>query len=328
MGFDGWLDARDGETVAREWQTLGAKRVEIGRRQPLPPRIERMLGIKPDAAALLAAAFLGVSPERFAWFMDDQVGAKKPPPPTYEIRRDVPECTIDAVVACTRECTEAWQIREAIEGARGVQHIRIEYFYGEQTRDGSGGGGGSVTVVRLFERSTSRGVSVRLHGDEAWTIGEPIDLAPLDLFGDRTEFKLAWKTYDPDSLLALFARLAAGLDAHFETCTSWPGGVVEDRVIDDREYDIRVRKRVYRWESGPYAISLDELLDPDGKEETGWLTAKVHGLPWGHDVSARIDQTDDPAFGVSGWLDLRLPRVQLEATLARLAAVPNVTITY
>ncbi len=44
--------------------------------------------------------------------------------------------------------------------------------------------------------------------------------------------------------------------------------------------------------------------------------------------SGRIDSTDDPVFGVTGWLDLRLPRAQLEATLARLAAIPNVTVTY
>src|SRR5262249_45646471 len=155
-----------------------------------------------------------------------------------------------------------------------------------------------------FDRSTSRGVSVHVGSTKAWTIGEPTDLAPLDLFAQRTSFKLAWQRYDLDSLRGFLAQLAADLDAHFDTCTTWPGGVTADQIIDDRDYNVRIRRRVQRFESGPYAIELDELLDPDGKKETGWLTATVHGLPWGHSLRARIDSTSHPVWGVSGWVDL------------------------
>ncbi|MBA3541752.1 MAG: hypothetical protein H0T79_19215, partial [Deltaproteobacteria bacterium] len=62
MSFTGWLEARDGDAVAREWATLGATRVEVGRHPRFP------MGITPEGAALLASAFLGCSPERFAWF--------------------------------------------------------------------------------------------------------------------------------------------------------------------------------------------------------------------------------------------------------------------
>ena len=58
----------------------------------------------------------------------------------------------------------------------------------------------------------------------------------------------------------------------------------------------------------------------------GWLIVKLSGLPWGHRVSGRIDHTRDPVFGVEGWLDLTLPRAQLDATIARLRAIPGIAL--
>jgi hypothetical protein len=337
MSFGDWLDARDGDAVARAWETLGATRVDVGREEPLSPQIERMLGIRADAAALLAASFLGVPPHRFAWFTIDWSRLNdthealrqkhRPPAPTFEVSRTVPRCQLDGHVMCEHECAESWEIREVLEGTRGVQHIRIDHYWGEQTRDGSGGGGGSATFIRVFDRRASRGASIRLNYDVS-TIGEPIDLTPLDLFGDRTEFKLAWKTCDLDAARGLFAQLTADLDAHFDTSTGWPGRVTEDRVVDSKEYNFRIRLRKQRFEAGAFAITIDERLDPDGKDETGSASLHVHGLPWGHTVAAYLNPSDDPMFGVSGSLDLRLPRKQLEATLARLAAIPGITVTY
>ena len=54
-----------------------------------------------------------------------------------------------------------------------------------------GGNGGGQTFVRVFDRSDRRAVAIRLYEDFVWTIGEPIDLSPLDLFGDRVEFTFA-----------------------------------------------------------------------------------------------------------------------------------------
>ena len=181
-----------------------------------------------------------------------------------------------------------------------------------------------MRIVRVFDRSTRCGVSIPMYSTVVYLIGE-LDLSPLDLFSHRQYFKLAWKEHDLDSVRGLYAQLAADLDAHFDTSSTWDGGLTEDRVIEDREY--RVRALAYRYASGPYAIELDTLVDPDTAEHPRWLTATVTGLPWGHALSGRIDNTRDPVWGVEGWLDLKLPRAQLEATLARLAAITNLQLT-
>jgi hypothetical protein len=320
MSFDGWLDARDSATVEREWATLGAKKVQIGEWSP------RTLSVRPEGVALLAASFLGCSPDRFAWFATERYADPKTwPAPTFEVGHQVSRSFLDHELDIRQEdCSEVWAIREAIDGSRGVQHITIDCSWGPMTREG--GEGRSMTFVRVFDRSTSRAVSIPLWHPAVWMIGEPFDLVSLDLFAQRTDFKLPWKRYSPDSLRGFLAQLTADLDAHFDTSTTWPGGLTKDEIIDNREYNFRVRKRIYRFESAPFAIELDELLDPDGKEETGWLTVEVSGLPWGHEVSARIDSTKDPVWGVSGWVDLTLPRAQLDATLARLAAIPGIQI--
>lgn len=320
MSFEGWLDARDSATVEREWMTLGAKKVQIGEWSP------RTLSVRPEGVALLAAAVFGCSPARFAWFATERNADPRTwPPPTFEGGHVVSRTFLDHELDLRQEdCHETWHIREVIEGARGVQHITIDCSWGPMTREG--GEGRSMTIVRVFDRSTSRAVSIPLWHPAVWSIGEPFDLSPLDLFAQRTNFKLPWKQYAPDSLRGFLAQLTADLDAHFDTCTTWPGGITKDEIIDDREYNFRVRRRIYRFESAPYAIELDELLDPDGKKETGSLGVKVFGLPWGHQVSARIDSPDDPVYGVGGWVDLTLPRAQLDATLARLAAVPGIQL--
>jgi hypothetical protein len=324
VSFGDWLDARDGEAVARAWSTLGATRVEVGRH----PRF--VLGIRPEGAALLAAAFLGGSPERFAWFaaerpQEDEEDLR--PPPTFAVDRTVPWCFLDGAVDVKRECGETWVLREVIEGTRGLQFITLDHVWGEQTRDGSGGGGGSASVVRLFDRTTSNAVSLRLWSNDVWTIGSPIDLAPLDLFAHRASYKLRWARPEIDPVRGLLAQLTADLDAHFDTSTTWPGGVTEDLVIENREYNFRTRRRVQRFESGPYAIQLDESLDPDGDDHAGLIFAVVNGLPWGHELKARICATRDPVWGVDGWIDFTLPLAQLEAAVARLAAIPEIEVT-
>lgn len=319
MTFDGWIDARDSESVEREWATLGATRVELG---PWSPRV---LAIRPEAAALVAARFLGGSPQRFAWWLTDHSQTRDGwPPPTFEVRRTVSRSFLDGELDLRHhDCTEAWAIREVTDGKRGVQHVTLDCTWGEFAREG--GEGRSVTIIRVFDRGTRRAASMPLHQAAAWVVGE-VDVSPLDLFAERTRFRLPWKTYDPDSLRGFLARLTADLDVRLATCGAWPGGITKDEVIDDREYRFRVRRRVRRYESAPLSIELDELLDPDGKRDTGWLTVKLGGLPWGHKVEGRIDSTSDPVFGVEGWLDLTLPRVQLEATIARLRAIPGVEL--
>jgi len=319
MTFDGWIDARSSESVEREWATLGATPVEVGRGS------SRALTIRPEGAALLAARFLGCSPERFAWWATDRYRTpERWPSPSFEARRQVSRSFLDHELDLHQhDCTESWAIRELSDGTRGVQHITLDCTWGEFVREG--GEGRSITVIRVFDRGSRRAVSIPLHRSVVWVVGE-VDVSPLDLFAERASFKLRWRTYDLDSLRGFFARLTSDLDARLATCASWPGGLTKDEVIDNREYGFRVRRRVHRFESAPLSIEFDELIDPDGKRDTGSLTVKLSGLPWGHQVEGRIDRTNDPAFGVEGWVDLTLPRAQLEATVARLRANPEVEL--
>ncbi|MBA2540301.1 MAG: hypothetical protein H0V17_11740 [Deltaproteobacteria bacterium] len=317
MSFDGWLDARDSATVEREWATLGGRRIELGQSAP------RYLAIKPEGAALLAAGFLGCSPDRFGWWATDRNRDPPWPPATFQEGRGVSRSFFDHELQVDeQDAHETFTIREVIEGTRGVQHITIDCSWGEMTREG--GSGRSMTFVRVFDRSTQRAVSIPLYSTGVWMVGD-VDLSPLDLFAQRVEYKLAWKRHDTDAVRGFLAQLAADLDAHFDVSPSWPGGVIEDRVIESVEYNFRTRKRVQRFESAPFAIQLDENLDPD-TNEGGMMWATVQGLPWGHELNVRICNTDDPVWGVDGWIDFTLPRAQLEAALARTAAIPGIQV--
>src|SRR5688572_27970698 len=189
VSFDGWLDARDSDSVVREWATLDARRVEIGNWSP-PVR-----AIRPEGAALLAAQVLGCSPECFAWFASERHSRPATwPAPSFTVGREVSRSFLDHDFDVSEPgCSEAWQIREVIDGVRGVQHITIDCTWGEMTREG--GNGRSTSVVHVYDRGAARAVSIPLYSTAAWVIGD-VDLAPLDLFAQRTDFKLAWNTYD------------------------------------------------------------------------------------------------------------------------------------
>ena len=322
MSFDGWLDARDGETLAREWESLGATRTELG----VHPRF--VLGIRPEGGSLLAAAWLGCSPDRFSWFATEE---GKPPPnrpaPIFTVGREVSRCFIDGILLSSEAAlAERWTIHEVTEGARGIQFITIEYFYGAETRDGSGGGGGSATVLRLFDRSAARGVSVRLCGREVFTIGEPVELSPLDLFAQRVDYKLPWRALELSAVRGFVAQLTSDLDAHFDTSAEWEGGVTRDEVLESKQYNFRTRRREFRFQAGPYAIELGENLDPDiVDDETGMFAIHVRGLPWGHGVFIRI-ALDAALPAVEGWIDFMLPMAQLEAAVTRASKIPGIRI--
>jgi hypothetical protein len=316
MSFDGWLDARDSETVLRAWETLGARRIEVAG----PSR-----QIHPYGAALLAGSFLGCSPDRFAWWATESYAQPSTwPAPTYREGRAATRSFLDHELDVREDLHETWTIRDVIEGARGVQHISIDCVWGEMTREG--GNGRSAKVVRVFDRSTQRAVSIPLYQTAVWVVGE-VDVSPLDLFPRRLFFKLPWKQHDLDMVRGLFAQLTADLDAHFDTSTTWPGGVTHEDVDDNREHDYRIRRRTYRYASGAFAIEIDERLDLESGNTTGTMWPKVTGLTWGHEVSGRVELTSEPQGGVEGWIDLRLPGAQLDATHARLAAIPGIQLS-
>lgn len=319
MSFEGWLDARDGDTLAREWGTLGVRGVELG----VHPRF--VLGIQPEAAALLAAAWLGCSVEQFSWVIKEEGKAlPERPPPIFEVGREVARCFFDGELCTEADLSERWIIHEVREGARGIQFAVIDYFYGQQTRDG--GGGGSATIVRLFDRNTGRGASVRLWSNEAFTIGE-IDLAPLDLFAHRVSYKLPQPKLELAAIRGFVAQLTADLDAHFDTSTEWEGGVTRDEILTSEEYNFKSRRRELVFRSGPYSIELGENLDADDPDDDSamfWIV--VRGLPAGHEVNIRIALSHEPDFPIDGWIDFTLPLAQLEAAVARAAQVPGIQL--
>jgi hypothetical protein len=76
MSFEGWLDARDSATLEREWATLGARRVPV-------EHATWNRGVRPEGVALLAAAFLGCSPDRFGWWVKERYIHDAWPEPTF-----------------------------------------------------------------------------------------------------------------------------------------------------------------------------------------------------------------------------------------------------
>jgi hypothetical protein len=327
MIFDGWLDARDGETLARAWAALPKTKAIVGIRPPF------VLGIQPLGAARLAAAWLQCSPERFAWFAIDDPENAAVPRPVFEERRAATRCFLEGAIDCTEaDLGEHWRIREVIEGTRGVQLIKLGFEYGPMTREG--GNGGSAMVVRLFDRSAARGVSFQLHSNDVYLMGEPVDLSPLDLFAHRVSYKLRWATLELAAVRGFIAQLTADLDAHFDTSAEWEGGVTRDEVLESVQYNFRTRRREFQFCAGPYAIELGENLDPDIVDDaSGMFAVTVRGLPFGHQVSVRIALSYEPgkeappAWGVDGWIDFTLPLAQLEAAVARTAAIPGIELT-
>lgn len=309
--FDAWLDARDAATVARAWETLDARGVPITKDR----------STRADAVAVLAASFLGSPLDRFAWFMAEPWESERLPPATSRTGAEVPRLVFDGEVLCDHGCGHSVEIREVVEGTRGIQHVKVEWYWGEFTRDGGNGGG--ATFVRVFDRSSRRAVSIRTYWETAWMIGEGIDLAPLDLFGERVAFELAWKTYDVDMVRGLVAQIVAALDARFDASTTWPGGMVNERI--NEVGDMRFRQRDYRYASGAFAIGVSQFVDL-AVNDAGRTTFVIEGLPMGW-LRGTLDVASDRPSAVTGAIDPRLPRAQLAATLDRLAAIPQLRIT-
>jgi hypothetical protein len=307
VSFDGWLDARDAATAVREWATMDARGVPITSDR----------STRSDAVAVLAASFLGHPPHRFAWFMAEPWESEQLPPATARTGGEVPRLVFDGVVLCDQECGHSVEIREVVEGMRGVHHIKVDWHWGEFTREGGNGGG--ATFVRVFDRSSKRAVSIRTYHDTAWVIGDAIDLAPLDLFEKRMELELTWKTSDVDMVRGLVAQLVGDL-AGFEMSTTWPGGMVLERI--NEVGDLRFRQRDFRYAKGAFAIAVSQFVDL-AVNDAGRTTFVVEGLPTGW-LRGSLETQEDPQRPVTGSIVLRLPRAQLEATLERLAGMAGI----
>lgn len=89
--------------------------------------------------------------------------------------------------------------------------------------------------------------------------------------------------------------------------------------------DKRFRQRDFRYASGAMAIAVCQFIDLD-IDDSGRTSFLVEGLPMGW-LGGSLDTDQVSGFPVTGSIDLRLPRAQLDATLERLAGIPHLKIT-
>ncbi len=306
MSFDRWLAARDGRTLAREWAKLGANKIEFG---------TSAVSIATEGVVLLAARYLGHPPESLAWLCE--WSGRHDRQPTFRNERTVTRCFLDGTLDLEGERIETWEVREVNEGTRGLQHQQIYYSFDMRDDRGS-----SASVLRLFDRETRSAISIPVLSNTVWMIGEPIDLSPL-LFKYRVSFSLPWNGYDLDSMRGFLARVATDLDAHFDTCATWPGGLVDDKRREGNLYNAPSRTRRFRFEIGDYAIDAQEEVIDYSTGQHRSLAGSVAGLPWGHQVGVTMRNAER---GLEGWLDFTLPRTQVDAILARLATIPDISV--
>ena len=311
MAFFEWLDARDGEALARAWHALGAMRCGVG-----APNWK----ITAHGAAQLAAAFLGWPVERVAWLGVPESGM---PAPIFKTERTTSRCFLEYGADLVEDCYEYWTIREQREGERGVQHVQVVYRQDDGTREGTGCGG---TVVRVFDRATRTGASIFLDTRIVATIGK-LDLSALELFAHYRAFDIpTWHQYDLEATRGLVAQLAAEIDAHYDVSATWPGGLTNTYVTsDDHVASPSTHYYERRFESGSRAVTIRESrFRREGVAEDGWATVMIEGLPWGHELRLLISDSDSRTHG---HVQLRLPIALGETVIARLAGVPGVRLS-
>lgn len=314
--FDAWLDARDGKSIADAWAVLAPQTIEVG------PAPTSGLGVLPwtrtgAAAAQLASVWLGVPIEKVAWLgaydnMPGDLERAGAPPSIAREGEGTGDLKFLENVVNERDCVGSWDIREVIEGARGVQRIKLAWGRSDGSRDGGEGGFG--IVVRFFDRATKLGASVALYSCKISLIGG-LDLeavrAPLDLFDLHPSFRVpAWKTFDPEQARALVAQLAAEIDAHYDQSAAWP--VAELQVEEPDRWFVRSRCA-----HGPHAVLFEE------RSRDGTIDIRLEGLPWGLEFCGGLRFTPDAAFG---YFNARLPEETAIRMLARLKSIDGVVM--
>lgn len=313
--FDAWLDARDGKSIADAWAALAPQTIEVG------PAPTSGLGVLAwtrtgSAAAQLASAWLGVPIAKVAWLgaYDNVSGdlERAGAPPSIVREGGTGDLKFLENVVDERDCFADWDIREVIEGTRGVQRVKLAWGRSDGTRDGGEGGFG--IVVRFFDRVRKVGASVALYSCKVSLIGG-LDLetirAPLDLFDLHPSFRVpAWKKFDPEQARALVAQLAAEIDAHYDQSAAWP---IEELQVEgpDRWF---VRSRCAH---GPHAVLFEE------RKRDGTIDIHLEGLPWGQEFQGGMRFTPEAAFG---YFNVRLPEEIATRMLARLKSIDGVVM--
>lgn len=289
--FEDWLDARDGDSIARTWTALAAER-------PLERVTLREPGwwLTTQGIARFAAAFLGWPVERLEWITRGLI--EHMPSPVFDARRETARSFLEECLDDDSGC-EIISFHEERDGTRGIQLVSAlssqslddDYMLNHTTYGG--------VVYRVFDRATATGVSITSTMDVAKVakIGD-VDLDALDLFGREQGFDLTtWTGADPDDVRALVAQLASEVDAHFDVSTTWPARAIQGAT---------------RHEAGTSALETRRL------DTTVFVD--VHGLPWGYQIDTHVGAYHG---SVGGAVSMRLPLPVGRAVISRLAGIPG-----
>jgi hypothetical protein len=286
--LDDWLDARDGEALARAWEALGASVVEVGAPDWSTCR---------HGAALFASKLLG-SVDDLAWLA---LPIEHMPKATYQQRRTTEHVYLERTFDLRKESFEYWDLFEAEKQGRGVQAVCVAYMTDDGSREGTGSIG--QWVVRIFDRKAGWGAAVFIGKHAIATVGA-VDTSALTVFERYGNFTPAYRHDDREALRGLIAQLASEIDAHYDVSPAWPARLVRETT----DPDPAERLRTYRYEAGPHAIEV--------ADRNCGLTATVDGLGWGMLFQVTLDEAGDRT---AGHVHLRLPVAAGERVLAQLA---------
>lgn len=270
-----------------------------------------IVGIAPEGSTLtghsvayLAHALLGVPLSDVAWlathhFQLDDINAPK----LWTIEQLSPSCFLELSLDVDERCRETWYLRELLHGDGGLQHLTVNYHLAAHGKKHIGS---FETVIRLFDRTTSLGVSIRTGGRTAAVIGadaqrdsaqERVTIG-LDLLQRSRSYESA-SLRDSSRVRERLAELATLVEPAFSASASWPGAIIDQRGLgppDDRSH-----LTVTRSTQEPFAIEVEQR-DWQGASST---TATAHGLPWGWHLAVVADISDERA-NIS--VESRLPR--------------------
>jgi len=302
--FADWLDAREAESLHAAWTALAPVHHKLGR----PEWFTSTHG-----AIILAQHFLGWPRERLEWLA--RTGDPTAPPP-FTDRRPASWCFLENGIDYREPCTASWHVRELSDGTRGVQLVSVGFTLYDPAEDSSSSAG--ATVIRIFDRARRIGTSLLSGTQTVSTIGA-FDIAPLDLFEHTRGFRnAAWTQHDLAATRGMLAQLAAEVDAHYDVSAAWPAQIVEQNTFEDPRREA-VHVTTYRYESGPHAMVLTEQRH----DSWAWTHAELEGLPWGHTLTVDLHTR---ATGTAGHVAFRLPLAEGDAVLARLVAMPGITL--
>jgi hypothetical protein len=306
--LDRWLDARTSADLRSAWTDLAPTIVDIA------PEGSTLTG---HSAAYLAHDMLGVPLEDLAWLATQHFELNETNAPTlWSIEQKSPSCFLELSFDVPERCRETWYLRGLVHGDRGLQHLTVNYLAGR----GNASHGSYETVIRIFDRSASLGISVMTRGRTAAVIAPEAQRHAiiervkrgLDLLQRRQSYEITSVPFrDPARARELLAELASLVEPAFASSATWPSAVTDQRGLgppDDRSY-----LTVTRSTQGPFAIEVEDR-DWQGGSET---TATAHGLAWGWHLAVVVDIKDDSA---TVRVDVRLPRALGDLVLARVPA--------